>query len=146
MSAPGLATGAVLGRRNRLFGWSLFLIGILYGMALGTFVFEGPVAAPDRFADYASLPRRLIRFAHIACMALGVVNVLYGHELDRLRVSERWRRVGSWSMILSGALMPTFLTLAAFRLPWKWGLPVPATAALLAVAVLVAGLARKEHP
>ena len=144
-SAPGFPSGAATGRRNRLFGWSLFLIGIVYGMILGTFVFDGPLPSPERFADYASLPRRLIRFAHIACMALGMVNVLYGHEIDKLRVSERMRRIGSNSMILSGTLMPLFLTLAAFQLPWKWGLPVPATAALVAVGVLVRGLARKEQ-
>jgi ribose/xylose/arabinose/galactoside ABC-type transport system permease subunit len=132
------------GQRNRLFGWSLFLAGILYGMALGLFVFDGPLAAPERFADYASLPRRLIRFAHIACMALGMVNVLYGHEIDRIRLSERWRRIGSASLILSGTLMPVFLTLAAFQIDWKWGLPVPGCAALVAVVVVVAGLWREE--
>lgn len=144
MSALGVVGD--LGRRNRLFGWSLFLVGILYGFVLGTFAFDGPLPAPARFADYASLPRRLIRFAHIACMALGLVNVLYGHEIDRLHLPERWRRLGSNSMILSGVLMPTFLTLAAFQLPWKWGLPVPATAALIAVAIVVRGLTRKVTP
>jgi hypothetical protein len=139
--APG--DGSAIGRANRLFGWSLFLIGIVYGMVLGTFVFDGPLAAPERFADYSALPRRLIRFAHIACMALGLVNVLYGHEIDRVRMTERWRRFGAGCMFVSGILMPTFLTLAAFHLPWKWGLPVPATAALIAVVVLVSGLARK---
>ena len=133
-----------LGHRHRLFGWSLFLVGILYGLALGSFVFDGPVAAPERFADYASLPRRLIRFAHIACMALGMVNVLYGHEIDRLRVSDHWRRIGSGGLILAGTLMPVLLTLSAFQIGWKWGLPLPGLAALLSVAVLVAGLARKE--
>ncbi len=133
-----------LGRRNRLFGWCLFLAGIVYGMGLGTFVFDGPLAAPELVADYASLPRRMIRFAHIACMALGVVNVLYGLEIDRLAVSARLRRVGSSAMIAAGTLMPAFLTLAAFHNPWKWGLAVPSTAALVAVAVLVRGLARKE--
>lgn len=138
------ATDGPVGRRNRLFGWALFLIGIVYGMGLGTFAFQGPLTAPERFADYASLPRRLIRFAHIACMALGMVNVLYGHEIDRILVSAKWRRIGSNSMILTGVLMPIFLTLAAFQLPWKWGLPIPATAALIAVAVLVRGLARRD--
>lgn len=133
-----------LGRRNRLFGWSLFLVGIVYGMALGLFAFGGPMAAPERFADYASLPRRLIRFAHIACMALGMVNVLYGHEIDRIRASDRLRRVGSASLILSGTLMPVLLTLAAFQIDWKWGLSVPSLAAFVAVWVLVAGLWRQE--
>ena len=132
------------GHRNRLFGWSLFLVGIVYGMALGLFAFGGPLAAPERFADYAALPRRLIRFAHIACMALGMVNVLYGQEIDRIRASDRLRRIGSASLILSGTLMPVFLTLAAFQIGWKWGLPVPSLAALVAVSVIVAGLWRGE--
>lgn len=105
-----------IGRRNRLFAWSLLLVGMLYGMALSLFVFDGPMPAPERFADYSSLPRRLIRFAHIACMALGMVNVLYGHEIDRVRQSERWKRFGSRAMIVSGTLMPVFLTLAAFQI------------------------------
>jgi len=144
MSGAGDTQAAGLSRRNRKFGWSLFLIGILYGMVLGTFAFNGPLHAPARFADYASLPRRLIRFAHIACMALGLVNVLYGHELERIRLSARMLRIGSNSMILAGVLMPIFLTLAAFQLPWKYGLPIPATAALIAVAILVRGLNQKE--
>jgi hypothetical protein len=133
-----------MGRRNRLFGWSLFLFGILYGDWLGTFVFNGPLVAPSIFADYASLPRRLIRFAHIACMALGMVNILYGHEIDRLRLSEPWRRFGSNSMMLAGLLMPIVLTGAAFQIAWKWALPVPSTAAFIAVVIVVVGLARTE--
>ncbi len=146
MSGAGVTGAAGLGLRNRKFGWSLFLIGILYGFVLGTFVFNGPLPAPARFADYSSLPRRLIRFAHIACMALGIVNVLYGHELHRIRLSDRMLRLGSNSMIVAGVLMPIFLTLAAFQLPWKWGLPIPATAALIAVAILVRGLNHTEGP
>ncbi|MBI4521733.1 MAG: hypothetical protein HY701_12905 [Gemmatimonadetes bacterium] len=133
-----------VGWRNRLFGWSLMLVGILGGMALGAWVFDGPIPAPARFADYASLPRRLLRFSHIAAMALGMVNILYGHEVDRLRVSERARRVASVSMMLSGVLMPIVLALAAFQIDWKWGLPVPATAAFVALAVLVYGLSQGD--
>ena len=135
---------AEVGLRNRQFGWSLFLIGIVYGMALGLFAFDGPFPAPDRFADYASTPRRLIRLAHIACMALGIVNAVYGHEIDRLAIGERVRRLGSRLMMLSGALMPLLLTLAAFQAPWKWGLPIPALAALGAVGILVSGLGTRD--
>lgn len=142
VEAPAVAVDA--GRRLRLIGWSLFLIGIVYGMLLGTFAFGGPLAAPERFADYASLPRRLVRLAHIACMALGIVTALYGHELRHLGLDARWRRIGARSMVAAGVLMPTFLTLAAFQIEWKWGLAVPSLAALVAMAVLVAGLARKE--
>lgn len=129
-----------VGLRNRQFGWSLFFVGILYGMALGLFAFDGPLEAPERFADYASTPRRLIRLAHIACMALGIVNALYGHEIDRTALGERVKRAGSRLMMVAGTLMPTLLTLAAFSANWKWGLPVPSLAALASVAILVVGL------
>jgi hypothetical protein len=134
------------GRRNRLFGWSLFLVGILGGWYLGLWVFNGPLPSPAGFADYASLPRRLIRFAHIACMALGLTNVLYGHELERVALSDRARRFGSWCMITAGALMPVVLTLTAFQNAWKWGLIIPSSAAFVAVALVVRGLAAKETP
>jgi hypothetical protein len=132
------------GRRNRLFGWSLFLVGILGGWYLGLWVFNGPLPAPPGLADYGSLPRRLIRFAHIACMALGLTNVLYGHELERVALTDGARRFGSWCMITAGALMPVLLTLTAFQNFWKWGLTVPSSAAFVAVAILVRGLAAKE--
>jgi hypothetical protein len=133
-----------VGRRNRLFGWCLLLAGILGGIALGTFVFDGPLRAPARFADYGALPRRLIRFAHIAAMALGILNVLYGREIDRPSLSRGSRAAGSTLMIAAGAGMPVLLALAAFDLRWRGALLLPATAAFVAIAILVRGLARGE--
>jgi amino acid transporter len=134
-----------LGQRNRLFGWTLFLIGIFYGMAIGLFAFNGPLHVSPEFADYASLPRRFVRFAHIACMALGMVNVQYGHEIDRLALAPRRIRTGAHCMIAAGILMPTILTLAAFQQAFKWLLPVPSVAALIAINVVVAGLWRRRR-
>ena len=128
------------GRRNRLFGWILLLVGILGGLVLGTFVFAGPLRAPERFADYSSLPRRLIRFAHIAALALGILNILYGMELSRGTVAGRARTVGSKLMIVGGTLMPLVLTAAAFDIRWKWLLPVPALSVFTAILLLVANL------
>ncbi len=146
MNDPVREPSVRLGLRSRRFGWSLFLAGIVYGMILGTFAFDGPLAAPDRLADYVATPRRMIRLAHIACMALGLVNVLYGNELGRVPFSDRLARVGSGALIVAGLLMPGILTLAAFQPAWKWGLPVPATAALVAVSVLVWGLGKEDRP
>jgi hypothetical protein len=132
------------GYLNRVAGWMIFLAGIIGGMVMGMWSFEGPVSAPAALADYSSLPRRLTRLAHIAAMALGMTNVLYGQELPRLRLSERLRRVGAHSMVAAAVLMPTFLTLAAFLdTRWKFALPIPATATLIGVTVVVAGLWRQ---
>jgi len=134
-----------LGERNRRFGWTLFLIGILYGMVIGLFAFNGPLHVSPAFADYTALPRRFVRFAHIACMALGMVNVQYGHEIDRLALAPRRIRIGANSMIAAGVVMPAVLTLAAFQPAFKWLLPVPSVAALIAINVVVAGLWRNRR-
>ncbi len=131
-----------LAHRNRLVGWGLFLAGITGGMILGLWAFEGPMAAPERFADYAGLPRRLLRLGHIAAMALGLTNIFFGFELPNLSLSRGPLEVASLSMIVGATLMPTVLTLAAFSEPWKFLLPIPATATLVAVAIVFWGLAR----
>jgi hypothetical protein len=136
-------SGSDGGHLNRAAGWILFLIGIIGGMVMGMWSFDGPVSAPAALADYSSLPRRLTRLAHIAAMALGITNILYGQELPRVRLSERARGIGAWSMIAAGALMPLFLTLAAFAdARWKFALPIPATASLAGVAIIVVGIWR----
>jgi hypothetical protein len=134
------------GHLNRATGWILFLIGIIGGMVMGMWSFDGPVSAPAALADYSSLPRRLTRLAHIAAMALGITNILYGQELPRVRLSQRARDVGAWSMVAAGTLMPLLLTLAAFAdTRWKFALPVPATASLVGVAIIVAGMWRPRE-
>lgn len=135
-----------IGHLNRAVGWILFLIGIIGGMVMGMWSFDGPVPAPAALADYSSLPRRLTRLAHIAAMALGITNILYGQELPRLRLSQRARDIGAWSMVAAGTLMPLFLSLAAFAdARWKFALPVPATASLAGVAIIVAGIWRPRE-
>lgn len=134
------------GHLNRAAGWILFLIGIIGGMVMGMWSFDGPVPAPSALADYSSLPRRLTRLAHIAAMALGITNILYGQELPRVRLSPRARRIGAWSMVAAGSLMPLFLTLAAFGdTRWKFALPLPATASLVGVTIIVAAIWRPRE-
>jgi hypothetical protein len=128
---------------NRRVGWLVFLAGIIGGMVMGMWSFDGPVGAPAALADYSSLPRRLTRLAHIAAMALGITNILYGQELGRVRMSRMTKRIGARAMAASAVLMPVALTLAAFvDARWKYLLPIPATAALIAVTLIVLGLNR----
>lgn len=131
-----------LGDQNRLVGWSLFLAGIASGMLLGLWAFDGPFQAPERFADYAGVPRRLLRLAHIAAMALGLTNVFLGHEMPHLALSRMTRAIASKAMIVGGIAMPIVLTAASLDERFKYLLPIPATASFVAVALVCAGLAR----
>ncbi|MEX1258702.1 MAG: hypothetical protein WEG36_13895 [Gemmatimonadota bacterium] len=135
-----------IARRNRLVGWSLFLAGIAGGMVLGLWAFDGPAPAPARFAEYDGLPRRLLRLGHIAAMALGLTNIFFGHELPGLALGRTGKKVASASLICGATLMPAILTAAAFHEPWKYLLPLPATATFVAVALICAGLVRERRP
>ena len=58
---------------NAVAGWSLVAAGMAAGMALT------PVFLRDSLAGgYASFRRRFLRLGHIACVVLGVLNILAG--------------------------------------------------------------------
>ena len=74
-----------IGKKNISFGWIWMLLGIILGAILGMWSFNGPFPSP--LGDYTSLPRRLIRLSHIAFIALSIINILYGYEIDKIRLS-----------------------------------------------------------
>ena len=57
---------------HALAGWSLVLAGFASGALLG-FGFHRETF----WGGYASLRRRLVRLGHVACVALGVLNLLF---------------------------------------------------------------------
>jgi len=124
-----------IGNRNKKFGWLWMLIGIIVGAVLGMWSFNGPFASP--LGDYTSLPRRLVRLAHIAFIALGIINVLYGYEIDKLKQSSKL--LGSWAMMLGAIMMPIFLIGAAFYEPMKYLTVIPASLVIIALFVMVWG-------
>ena len=61
--------------RNRAIGWSSLLTGVLLGLLLGMWSFDGPLAVPALLGDYDETPRRLLRLGHIAFFGLGFMPV-----------------------------------------------------------------------
>lgn len=95
---------------NESFGWACITIGFLTGFLLGV-----------RFHDeaflggYGSWPRRLLRLGHIACVALGVLNILFALSLPRIDLAPGWVRAASWAFVIGGVAMPACCALAAWR-------------------------------
>ncbi len=90
-------------------GWFLVLAGIVAGALLGLGFHR-----PDFLGGYDSFRRRLLRLGHIALMALGIVNVVFGLS--------PWPEPGSLAAAVAG---PAFLTagitmpLVCFLAAWR---------------------------
>jgi len=131
----------VVGRKNITFGWVWLLSGLICGAILSLWSFNGPLLSP--LGDYTALPRRLVRLAHIAFIALAIVNILYGSSIDNTQLKKKWKNIGSQSLILGAIFMPVLLIIATSYEPIKYFLILPGTLVIIGVFVITIGLLRK---
>jgi len=125
----------IAGEINILFGWAWMCVGFLSGMILGLRA-EGE----QWLGGYASLTRRYLRLAHVAFVALSIINVLYGKELGTIDLPNHFKNIGSALMIFGAAGVPLACISAAFLRKTRYLLPVPAAAVLIGVIILLIGL------
>lgn len=125
----------ISGEINILFGWAWMCVGFLSGMILGIRS-EGE----QWLGGYASLTRRYLRLAHVAFVALSIINILYGKELGTVDLSNHFKNIGSALMIFGAAGVPLACISAAFLKKTRYLLPVPAFAVLIGVIILLIGL------
>jgi len=125
----------ISGQINILFGWAWMCVGFLSGMILGIRS-EGE----QWLGGYASLKRRYLRLAHVAFVALSIINILYGKELGTIDLSNHLKNIGSALMIFGAAGVPLACISAAFVKKTRYLLPVPAFAVLIGVIILLIGL------
>lgn len=124
---------------NRALGWCCCTFGVAIGLVLGLWSFDGPVPAPALLADYGATPRRLVRLAHIAWIALGMLNVLFAREAPLLRLGPAALRVASRALAIGNVALPVALTLAALWPPAKYLLGPPALCVLLGLGLTAFG-------
>jgi len=125
----------ISGEINILFGWAWMCVGFLSGMILGLRA-EGE----QWLGGYASLTRRYLRLAHVAFVALSIINILYGKELGSIDLPNHFKNIGSALMIFGAAGVPLACISAAFLRKTRYLLPVPAMAVLIGVIILLIGL------
>jgi hypothetical protein len=122
--------------------WWLVAAGMLLGAVVGLWSFGEPFPAPKGFESYSDVPRRLVRLAHIAMIALPVLYLEYVRHAER--ATPRWRELGSRLMLVGMTLLPATLAAAAFVPSLLYALPLPVTCLLSAVLVLAVQLTRRE--
>lgn len=139
MMLPREDAGTV-GRTNVAVAWWMIGIGMASGAVMGLWSFDGPVRPPAGFALYDDLPRRLVRLAHIAAVALPALNLLYVPWMLRSTWDEADRRRGCRLLLFGTVALPVLLALAAFWRPALYALAAPVFALVAASFLLAAGL------
>ena len=126
------------GRRNIRFGWIWVLFGIISGMILGMFVFNGPIQLSNEMMTYTSLPRRMLRLAHISFFGLGFLNMFYSITMKSLNI--KVDRLTSRLLIFGSVTIALFLIISAFYEPFKYSLVIPALSLFVAAIILTKDL------
>lgn len=109
--------------------------GFISGMILGLRA-EGE----KWLGGYTSVTRRYLRLAHVAFIALSIINILYGKELASVALPNHIKNIGSALMIFGAVGVPLACIAAAFLKKAKYILPLPASALLIGTIILVIGL------
>ena len=125
----------IAGEINILFGWAWMCVGFISGMTLGLWA-EGE----EWLGGYSSITRRYLRLAHVAFIALSVINILYGKELGSVALPNHIKSICSALMIFGAVGVPIACISAAFYRKAKYFLPLPALAVLIGTAILVIGM------
>lgn len=113
---------------NWLIGWWLILAGFASGALIGLGFHR-----EEFLGGYGSFRRRLLRLGHIACAALGMLNLI-------VAVSP----VTSPLLAVGGVLMPVVCFLTAWKEKCRHLFAVPVMALVVGVVVILAG--RGEPP
>lgn len=114
-------------------GWLLVLAAFATGAGIGLFFHR------EQFlGGYSSFRRRMLRLGHIACAALGLMNVVF--SLSPWPHPAMWQ--GHWAslaFVIGGVTMPVACFLCAWRESFRHLFAIPVTALVLAVVFTLMG-------
>lgn len=128
-----------LGRRTKLWGLALMPLGLCWGLALSLYAFHPILTPPPMLADPTSLPRRLLRLAHIAAVMLPLITVVVAERLDTLPLSANTRVWVSRLLLWPAVGLPMALAAEALVAPLQWLHPSGAPAMAFTAALTVIG-------
>jgi hypothetical protein len=92
-----LYNGAAVGRKNIVFGLTLFLLlGVLIGIPLTIDLFGGSTLTTEQY--------QIWKVVHGYGVFLAFVNYFFGLSIDRLSLTDRQKELSSWSFLAAGVV------------------------------------------
>jgi hypothetical protein len=95
---------------NEIGGWLFVLGGLGMGLVMGL-----KFQREEWLGGYGAFPRRMVRLAHVALVALGMINIQFAQSGTRLHLSAHTAQIASLSFLAAAALMPTCCLYMAAR-------------------------------
>ena len=86
---------------NEVFGWCSALAGLALGLYMGQ-----KFQREDWFGGYGAFSRRMVRLAHVALAAIGILNIQFAQSAPRLHLSPTLEEAASLALLAAAVLMP----------------------------------------
>jgi glucose-6-phosphate-specific signal transduction histidine kinase len=100
---------------NELTGWISVLAGLAAGLYMGV-----KFRREDWLGGYSAFSRRMVRLAHVALVALGILNIQFAQSLPRLHLGATAAQAASLGFIGAAVFMPACcLWVAVGRRPFE---------------------------
>lgn len=115
-------------------GWTGILVGFLTGAGLGMFFHN-----EDWLGGYQSWERRMLRLGHIACMMLGLINILYFFTAKYMALPTGIQIFSSHFFVLGLISMPLCCWGSAWKKPLRHLFFIPVLSLVLAAGALLWG-------
>jgi hypothetical protein len=115
---------------NLILAWALIAFGFGGGFVFGLFFHRD-----EWMGGYASFKRRLYRLAHIASLALAMINILFYLTVQRLPHPNRAVDVASWGFAIGAISMPIACVIMAHNVKARAIFLIPVVS-LIGAAVL----------
>lgn len=122
---------------NEIFGWACILASVLMGLWMGI-----RFQQENWLGGYGTLARRMVRLAHIALAALGIVNIEFGRSVGELALSSGLVHTISFAFIVAAVSMPACCLLIAKKSRRFEMFALPIGSLTVALVLTIAGLLR----
>ena len=119
---------------NESFGWTCVLLGILMGCFMGI-----KFQREEWLGGYSAFPRRMLRLAHIALVAIGMLNIQFANSHAAAALTPGAARISSSLLMAAGVLMPLCCLTAGFLRRWFAMFAAPVACLVIAVALALTG-------
>ncbi len=122
---------------NEICGWIFVLGGLVMGLVMGV-----KFQREDWLGGYSAFPRRMVRLAHVALVALGMINIQFAQSAARLHLGAGLAIAASFAFIAAAVLMPACCLWMAARRSHFEVFAAPIVSLAVGLTLTIGGLLR----